>query len=809
MEEDLFGELSEEEMEMSSQSEPEEEFEVDVSEEEPELEEAEEEEQKRFAREMELSLEEEIPEEEEKETVEIPKAKKEEEEGEELHEEQVRREQEKWRRLGYDVKVIPVGVGVNPEETKKKKSAQTGRLAYTKAERKKYGIPSPELKKGKVIEERVSTKKAKLTAKRRKGIKIMVEKPEFTKYGARRIGTTRLVGTHLEEPVDVYEIVEKPYDRFLDLLKRWEERYEDVYTEVEERKDVLFTGKKIRKLVGKPAPRSSVPVISRVLKDVKKSKMKRVYDVPITYRDIAILKKRPKELTKILREVKNQHQEVIRELEEAQGLSGVERQKRLSEIAELEKQIFDAAEEAREEVAPRTEAGAYLVRKLDEISRAREDAEELEDEEREKVLDELDKKERKAREKASKMRVELAKTMGIVPGKRQVMIVEGVPKRTGKRIRSPLPKKSAFQYKAWRASKRPDSTTRQNVVKLLGDKELEVFINSASSDSRAYLRRVGLLRLILSPKSKIRKRIDIKNFTKEELARLSERELLPEFFIGGDSAKFSEFLRRYTEELTETFFKIKEGQTTIQEFSLLSLGEELELPKKIRDSGYMVWSKRKRPDEETRKALRSVFSKALEDLKIKKEIKELEENVFVATKTARGYNLSGYLRRFAILSVLLSSKDMRKKSPFLTKKLESGFYRLSALGLVSEEELAPEFLLKTKSDSFEEFMDEYQDEFSKLVFDVRIGERKPKAFSSLPKPKGLETPPKLQTKCVNPDASDIPLGNIVMCYTEGVFYCFDVEDDIKNFIRTGKFKNPYTKRMLPFDFIEKMKQRYS
>lgn len=803
MEEDLFGDYSEQEeiVDESEQEESEEEFEQDISEEERE-EEAEEEAERALALEVERALEEEA---EEKTPEEILGTKKDDEEI--LAEEQAERQARKLQALGYDVEIIPVGVGIDPGAGKQRKPSETGRLYLSAAERKKQGLPPIEKGKGKVVTERVSTNRAKQAAKRRGGIRVAVGKAERTKYGAKRIGTVRLVGTHIEEPVDVYTYEEKPYERLVGLLKRWSERY-------------AAKPEPGAPVVGKPPSRASIPTISRVIKDEKKSKTKVVYDIPITYREFAVLQKRSESIQKILDEVRAQRKKLIRESipeggrlkfpapEERVSLSAKEREK----MDKLERQIFEAAEEVRRTIAPRTEAGTFLVAKLEDINKRRKKAEKISSSSgREEALLALDLEENDARNEAVVMRIKLASTMGIAPKKRSTILL--AEKRSPKkRQRSEAPKQSQFQYKAWRAAKRPSQKTRNIAVKVLSlvlddsdAKRVEKDIY-ANFSSNAYFRRLALAYLLSNDLSNISRasKAYAQDYSIEDLGILSEQELVPELLHGESALRFSDFLRRYSGKTSELIFSIENGEERVSAFKDLPDDRQFS-DVSGQGSEFRSWLSTKRPNPDTRTVIREIFG----DIIPKYSLEEFEDAVYEATKTSVGYDTKDYLRRVGLLALLLTSKPMKEKSPFLEKKLSSGFYELGALALTPEEELVPEFLLDKKlKKSFAKFLGNYSPQFSEFVYDVVRGSASISDFWKLPDGGDLEKPPKLQSKCVNPDASKIPLGSIVMCFSKGKFYCFDAEKEIKTFVRTGKFKNPYTGQKLPEDFIRKIKYRY-
>nr|WRK65135.1 hypothetical protein MarFTME_090 [Marseillevirus futianmevirus] len=782
-------EYSESERDFSEEEE--EQFEQDVETEDDEtLAEQEEEEIKRFERELEVELEEEQEKEEEVPT--IPGTKKDEDLA--LAEEEAERQAQRLQRLGYDVVVVPIGVGTEPGGEEQKRAA-SGRLGYTPAERKLLGLPPVQKKVGKVLTERVSTKKTKATAKRRGAVREMIGKAERTVYGAKRIGTVRLVGTHLEEDVDVYKYEEKPYDRFVELVKRWEKRYAT------------------EKGISKPISRASIPTISRVLKDEEKSKKRRVYDIPLVYRDFAVLQKRSEDIQKILDEVKEQKKLLTREKlpeggrlrfpkpEERLQLSKEERE----EMNELEREIFQAAEEARSSLAPRTEAGKFLVSEMERIEKEREKAEELPKKQRQKFLQDLNEQEKNARDEAVLLRTRLASTMGIAPKKRGTILIGAEIKERGSASRKSPTKKTDFAFAAWKKSRTRDKDTRHMTRILLGgylnrqgSELLEEQLDKSSKTTADYIQKLAEIQLLLDAKNKVSKesRVFHRVFTPgEDITKVRAVELFPEHLLGPDAAKFRAFLKRRGDALAHI---LKNEERWSDSFlSRLPKPEKFEtLPRDEAFTRYILASSS--PSSEIREATLSVCKKILP----KRKMDPLEG----ALASAAGVNTKYYIRRLALVLGLLT-KTLSSKSPYLEEKLKSGLYELGAIGLVPEEELAPEYLLnKGYKEEFFEHVGKIEKEFASLVAQELEGEDK-KPFK-LSTGASLPYPPKLQEKCANPEAFQIPLGNIVMCYSKGVFHCFDVEKEIKAFVRTGRFVDPTTNKKLPKEFVQKMKQRY-
>ncbi|BAU80136.1 hypothetical protein A9K97_gp215 [Tokyovirus A1] len=786
-------EYNESEREFSEQEESEEEFEQDVETEDDEgLAEQEEEEMKRFERELEVELEEEQEAEKEEELPIIPGTKKDEDLV--LAEEEAERQAARLQKLGYNVIVVPVGVGSEPGGEEQKGGA-SGRLGYTPAERKLLGLPPAQKKVGKVLTERVSTKKSKTTAKRRGAVREMVGKAERTVYGAKRIGTVRLVGTHLEEDVDVYKYEEKPYDRFVELVKRWQKRYAT------------------EKGISKPISRSSIPTISRVLKDEKKSKKRRVYDIPLVYRDFAVLQKRSEDIQKILDEVKEQKKLLTREKlpeggrlrfpnpKERLQLSREEREK----ISELEREIFEAAEGARDSLAPRTEAGKFLVSEMERIEREREKAEILPRRQRQKFLEDLDEQEKRARDEAVLLRTRLASTMGIAPKKRGTILIGAEVKERGSASRKSPTKKTDFAFAAWKKAKSRDEKTRKFAKEILGDylseadsRSLEKQLDVSSKTTGEYIQKLAELQLLLDAKNSVSKKSLVfrRAFTPgEDIASVKALELFPEHLLGPDANKFRAFLRKRSDALAEVVRTRKAWSESL--LSQLPKPEKFDtLPKVDAFSQYILLSEK--PSEQVREAVLSTSKKILP----KRDIRGLEKALF----ETKGVETKYYVRRIALVLGLLS-KTLSSKTPYLEEKLKSGLYEMGAIGLVPEEELSPEFLLdKEHKSEFLKHIKKLEGEFLALVVQELSGDGK-KQYK-LSSGASLPYPPKLQEKCANPDALGIPLGNIVMCYSEGVFHCFDVEREIKSFIKTGKFIDPSTKKKLPEGFIRKMRQRY-
>nr|WNL49864.1 hypothetical protein MarFTMF_348 [Marseillevirus sp.] len=785
-------EYSESEREFSEQEEGED-FERDIeTEDEEATAEQEEEEIKRYERELEVELEEEQEAEKEEELPIIPGTKKDEDLA--LAEEEAERQAKRLQKLGYDVDVIPIGVGSEPGGEEQKRGA-SGRLGYTPAERKLLGLPPAQKKVGKVLTERVSTKKSKTTAKRRGAVREMVGKSERTIYGAKRIGTVRLVGTHLEEDVDVYKYEEKPYDRFVNLVKRWEKRYAT------------------EKGISKPIPRASIPTISRVLKDEEKSKKKRVYDIPLVYRDFAVLQKRSEDIQKILDEVKEQKKLLTREKlpeggrlrfpkpEERLQLSKEERE----EMNELEREIFEAAEAARESLAPRTEAGKFLVSEMERIEREREKAEILPKKQRQKFLEDLDEQEKKARDEAVLLRTKLASKMGVASKKRGTILIGAEVKERGSASRKSPTKKSDFALAAWKKSRTRDEKTRRIARDIFGlylNREgsdlLEKQLDASSKTTGEYIHKLAELQLLFDAKNSVSKnsRVFHRVFTPgEDITSVRTLELFPEYLLGPDAVKFRAFLKRRSDALANI---IKTHEKWSESFlSKLPKPEKFQSLSKEETFPLYILSSEK-PSEEIREAVLSVSKKILPHSNIKPLERQLVDAVGVKTKY--------YIRRIALVLGLLS-KTLSSKSPYLQEKLKSGLYEMGAIGLIPEEELAPEYILdKEYRKEFLEHVGKLEKEFAVLVAQELSGEGK-KPFK-LSTGASLPYPPKLQEKCANPDAMGIPLGNIVMCYSDGVFHCFDVEREIKSFIKTGKFIDPITKKKLPEGFVRKMRQRY-
>ncbi|AVR52940.1 putative Borrelia P83/100 protein [Marseillevirus Shanghai 1] len=782
-------EYSESEREFSEQEE--EQFEQDVETEDDEaVAEQEEEEIKRFERELEVELEEE-PEKEEDLPI-IPGTKKDEDLA--LAEEEAERQAKRLQKLGYDVIVVPIGVGSEPGGEEQKRGA-SGRLGYTPAERKLLGLPPVQKKVGKVLTERVSTKKTKATAKRRGAVREMIGKSERTVYGAKRIGTVRLVGTHLEEDVDVYKYEEKPYDRFVELVKRWEKRYAT------------------EKGVNKPISRASIPTISRVLKDEEKSKKRRVYDIPLVYRDFAVLQKRSEDIQKILDEVKEQKKLLTREKlpeggrlrfpkpEERLQLSKEERE----EMNQLEREIFEAAEEARNSLAPRTEAGKFLVSQMERIEEEREKAELLPKKQRQKFLEDLEEQEKKAKDEAVLLRTKLASTMGIAPKKRGTILIGAEIKERGSASRKSPTKKTDFAFAAWRKTRSRDEKTRKFARDILGiylnrkgAKLLEEQLDISSKTTGDYIQKLAEIQLLLDAKNSVSKksRVFHRVFTPgEDITTVRSLELFPEYLLGPDASKFRVFLKKRSDALSGVIKNNEEWSDSL--LSQLPKPEKfLALPEEEAFLRYILASSS--PSAEIREATLDVCQKVLPG----KKLDALE----TALVGASGVNTKYYIRRIALVLGLLT-KTLSLKTPYLQEKLKSGLYEMGAIALVPEEELAPEYLLdKALRKEFLEHVDKLEKEFAVLVAQELEGEdKKPYKLSS---GASLPYPPKLQEKCSNPDALEIPLGNIVMCYSEGVFHCFDVEKEIKSFIKTGKFIDPSTKKKLPDAFVKKMRQRY-
>ncbi|AEA07081.1 conserved hypothetical protein [Lausannevirus] len=786
MERDEYEDQSDEEL--FSEEEP-----VDEPSEEEEDEEFEEEEQRRYERELERELEEEEPEiqQEEEEAV-IPGTKKDEEQI--LAEEEAERQADRLRRLGYDVEVIPIGVGTEPGADKPGKSAATGRLGYTAAEKKLLGIRDVK-KVGKVTTERVSTKKTKTAAKRKGAVRAMIGKSERTVYGAKRVGTVRLVGTHLEEDVDVYKLEEKPYERFVNLVKTWEERYAAGETE------------------DKPISRASIPTISRVVKDEEKSKKRRVYDIPITYKDFAILQRRSEDIQKILDEVQEQRKKLTKEKMPEPGgrlrFPKPEERVKLSEkqrerMDKLVQQIFEAAEEARETLAPRTEAGQFLLQRLEEIEEKREEASKLKGKERTELLEKLHKEENEARDEAVLLRTRLASTMGIAPKKRGTVLIGGEIRERGKASRSSPTKKTDFEFAAWKKSRTRDAKTRKFAREIFGellnDEDVvprERDLDRYSETTRDYIRRLAILQLLFNTKSSVSKASETyhKNFdpSDDSAIKAKEEDLLPELLHGPQSKEFRVFLKRREDALARIIRENKGWDRKLlrqlpQPKNFEALEGEEAIKKQILTSSS--------PSEEVRDAVKKL-SKRIS----KHDISDLEKSLFKASKTSSLANTKYYLQRISLVLALLT-KTLSGKSPYLTAKLESGLYKMKAIGLIPEDELSPEYLfddqlrpefLEHKKKVFESFLD--------MVVSYIQGE-KPKV--KFPTAAALPFPPKLQEKCSNPDALDIELGNIVMCYSNGVFHCYDVEKEIKEYLKKGK---PLDMK-LPKEFEKKMRERY-
>ncbi|AHA46080.1 hypothetical protein ISTM_182 [Insectomime virus] len=782
------------------------------SEEEKEMSEFEENEQKRYERELERELEnEEEPVEIQEDEAIIPGTKKEQEEI--LAEEDAERQAERLRRLGYDVEVVPIGVGTEPGEAATRKSAATGRLGYSAAEKKLLGIQDVK-KRGKVTTERVSTKKTKTAAKRKGAVRTMIGKSERTVYGAKRIGTVRLVGTHLEEDVDVYELEEKPYDRFVNLVKTWEQRYAAGETE------------------DKPISRASIPTISRVVKNEEKSKKKRVYDIPITYKDFAILQRRSEDIQKILEEVKEQRKRLTKEKipeggrlrfpkpEERVKLTEKQRQR----MDKLVQEIFEAAEEARESLAPRTEAGRFLLEKLESIGERREEAEKLRGKEKKELLRELDQEEKEARDEAVLLRTRLASTMGIAPKKRGTLLVDvqvTKPKKgestkktelanikigeRGKASRSSPTKKSDFGFAAWKKSKTRDAKTRKIAREIFAsfvDDEdavtLEKSLDRYTDTTKDYVRRLAILQLLLNRKSSVSK--ESKRFHKvydsddSGAAKDKEEELMPELLYGPRSKEFKEFLRKRENALLQV---IRENDGWDR-----SLLKQLPQPEKFEgaEGGDIVKKQillTPIPTSQVRDAVLGISKKVAPKYKIS----SLEKALFDASKSGE-ISTKYYLQRISLVLALLT-KTLSGKSPFLSAKLESGLYEMRAIGLIPEDELAPEYLFDDELRPL--FLEHKEKVFDALLGMVASRIKGEKKAEKLPSGASLPFPPKLQEKCSNPGSLGIDIGNIVMCYADGVFHCYDVEKEIKSFVQKGK---PLGMK-LPQEFEKKMRERYS
>lgn len=788
MERDEYEDQSDEEL--FSEEEPVEE----VSEEEAS--EFEEEEQKRYERELERELEEEEEVQEEKvqeeEEAIIPGTKKDEEQI--LAEEEAERQADRLRSLGYDVEVVPIGVGTEPGADREGKSAASGRLGYTAAEKKLLGIRDVK-KVGKVTTERVSTKKTKTAAKRKGAVRSMIGKSERTVYGAKRVGTVRLVGTHLEEDVDVYKLEEKPYERFVNLVKTWEERYAAGETE------------------DKPISRASIPTISRVVKDEEKSKKRRVYDIPITYRDFAILQRRSEDIQKILDEVQEQRKKLTKEkMPEPGGRLRFPKPEERVKLAEkqrermdkLVQQIFEAAEEARETLAPRTEAGQFLLQKLEEIEEKREDASKLKGKERKELLEKLQKEEDEARDEAVLLRTRLASTMGIAPKKRGTILIGGEIRERGKASRSSPTKKTEFELAAWKKSKTRDAKTRKFAREIFGEllNEEDVVprerdLDRYSKTTRDYIRRLAILQLLFNTKSSVSKASEAyhRNFGPDDdsAIKAKEEDLLPELLHGPQSKEFKAFLKKREDALTRV---IRENagwdRRLLKQLPQPKIFEVLEgeeaVKKQILSSSV--------PSNEVRDAVKKL-SKRIS----KYDISDLEKSLFKASKTSSLVNVRYYLQRISLVLALLT-KTLSGKSPYLTAKLESGLYKMGAIGLIPEDELSPEYLFDNELRP--EFLEHKKKVFEAFLNMVasQVLDEKPKV--RFPSGASLPFPPKLQEKCSNPDALDIDLGNIVMCYSEGVFHCYDVEKEIKEYLKKGK---PLSMK-LPKEFEKKMRERY-
>ncbi|AMQ10779.1 hypothetical protein [Brazilian marseillevirus] len=776
-------------------SEEEESSAEEVSDEEEEASEFEEEEKKRFERELERELEEreEQVEIQEEEAI-IPGTKKDEELV--LAEEEAERQADRLRRLGYDVEVVPIGVGTEPGAEKAGKSAATGRLGYSAAEKKLLGIQDVK-KTGRVTTERVSTKKTKTAAKRKGAVRAMIGKSERTVYGAKRVGTVRLVGTHLEEDVDVYKLEEKPYDRFVKLVKTWEERYAAGETE------------------DKPISRASIPTISRVVKDEEKSKKRRVYDIPITYRDFAILQRRSDDIQKILEEVKEQRKRLTKEkIPEAGGrlrFPKPEERVKLSEkqrerMDKLVREIFEAAEEARDSLAPRTEAGKFLLERLESIGERREDAEKLRGKEKKELLQKLEKEEQEARDEAVLLRTRLASTMGIAPKKRGTILVGAEIKQRGKASRSSPTKKTDFALAAWKKSKTRDQKTRefarQIFGELLNDEDIvprERDLDRYSDTTKDYVRRLAILQLLFNTKSSVSKASQRYHETydpsESDVIKASEEDLLPELLYGPQSKEFKEFLRKRENALIKVIRENEKwDRTLLRQLPQPGKFEALEEDEGFKKQILLSMS----PSEDVREAVRDISKK----LAPKFKVSDLEKSLFKASKTSSLVSTRYYLHRLSLVLALLT-KTLSGKSPYLTAKLDSGLYKMRAIGLIPEDELAPEYLFDEElRPQFLEHKKKVFESFVEMVVAHVRGEKKNIKF---PTGASLPFPPKLQEKCSNPDSLDIELGNIVMCYADGVFHCYDVEKEIKSYIRKGK---PLGMK-LPQEFEKKMRERYS
>ncbi|ALX27519.1 hypothetical protein GMAR_ORF145 [Golden Marseillevirus] len=586
------------------------------------------------------------------------------------------RQAEKLQSLGYDVEVERVGVFA---EDPRQRQTYSKKLTMTEK-----GLVSRLAGRKKVVEEkRVSTKKTKKAAKRKSGVRKLIDKSKRKDYAAKKVGTVKQVGKELREVVEVYRVEEKPYEKLVALVKRWKERYE-----ASDQKEGAMR-------INTPPEYSQLPKISKVLLDEKLTGERVVYDIPTRFSEFAILQKRSENIQKIMDAVKDQRKLLTKEkmpqYREGSPKSRLRFPKpedrikltkeQRDEIDLLVRQIYEAAEEARKAIAPRTESGAFLLLELDRIAREREKAKTLKGKEKKAALDKLKEEELIARNEAVLIRTRLANNMGLATKKRKLQVIEDENSerkvRTGPKKRTPV-KKSDLAFAAWLRSRTRDAKTRKFARKLLSEfneeelaEEQEQELDRRSKTTKDYLRRLAVLSVLLNPDSGLSQTSKTfhKNFKDDDLRILTveEEKLMPEALLSGAAPQILSFLKKRENALSRAVYdgkpwseKVKTDIAVEELFGGETLDELDTAKETLLRSDY--------PSPEVRKAVKSVWSRLVESY----DISGLEKRLFKGLKSSISkYRTKYYLKRICLIATLLRKK-LSDKSPYLSAKLESG-----------------------------------------------------------------------------------------------------------------------------------------